>query len=276
VSLSRVFLFFVAYSIIGWACEVVYCSFLERKFVNRGFLHGPVCPVYGFGALIVVFALRPVADNIPLLFVTSVLATSALEYTTGWVLETIFATKWWDYSDQRLNVHGRVCLKNSLIFGALGVIGMRLLHPFLAFLLGMVPDGSERVIAGALACALAVDLAVTLRALVNFTVRLASLKAFLETVAESIDVKEWFNELDFKGSLERLRERVIPGSATRNARLLARLESLLARPGEMSRILSAFPGLRSRDPEGHGDLTKFLHQIFTARRSGKSADAPKD
>jgi uncharacterized membrane protein len=266
VALSRLFLLFIAYSFVGWACEVVYCSFLVRKFVNRGFLHGPICPVYGFGGLIIVFALRPFADSVPLLFVTSLLATSVLEYATGWALETIFATKWWDYSEERFNIHGRVCLKNSLMFGALGVLLVRFMHPSLAFLIGLVPAESERILAVGIACVLAVDLAVTLRALVNFTARLASLRGFLESVRESFDVKEWFNELDLKGSLERLRARVAPGANGLNARLLATFESLVASPREMTRILSAFPGLKSRDADGQGDLADFLRQVFPSRR----------
>ncbi|HNY20756.1 MAG TPA: putative ABC transporter permease [Treponemataceae bacterium] len=272
MGLSRLFLLFIAYSFVGWACEVVYCSFLVRKFVNRGFLHGPICPVYGFGGLIIVFALGPFADSVPLLFVTSLLATSILEYATGWALETIFATKWWDYSGERFNVHGRVCLKNSLIFGALGVLLVRFMHPALVFLLSFIPAESERIIAVGIACVLAVDLAVTLRALVNFTARLASLKVFLENAKESFDVKEWFNELDLKGSLERLRARVTPGATSLNARLLATLESLLESPREMTRILSAFPGLKSRDAIGQGDLADFLHQIFPSRRPAKKAE----
>ena len=97
----RVFLLFLCYSFLGWACETVYCSIGKRKFVNRGFLNGPLCPVYGFGALAVLYFLRPVSDNIPLLFVSGMVLTSVIEYITGYLLEKLFATKWWDYSSRR-------------------------------------------------------------------------------------------------------------------------------------------------------------------------------
>lgn len=83
----RVFLLFLCYSFLGWACETVYCSIGKRKFVNRGFLNGPLCPVYGFGALAVLYFLRPVSDNIPLLFVSGMVLTSVIEYITGYLLE---------------------------------------------------------------------------------------------------------------------------------------------------------------------------------------------
>ena len=122
-------LLFLCYSFLGWACETVYCSIGKRKFVNRGFLNGPLCPVYGFGALAVLYFLRPVSDNIPLLFVSGMVLTSVIEYITGYLLEKLFATKWWDYSSRRFNIHGRVCLRNSLMFGALSVVAVRVIDP---------------------------------------------------------------------------------------------------------------------------------------------------
>ena len=129
MSLSYIFLIFLIYSVIGWISEVIYCSILQHKLVNRGFLHGPICPVYGFGGLLVVFFLEPFAGNIFYLFFMASIVTSVLEYATSWVLETIFATKWWDYSDLRFNIHGRICLLNSLLFGLMSVVGVKIMHP---------------------------------------------------------------------------------------------------------------------------------------------------
>lgn len=95
--LQNILLFFI-YSFLGWVCETVYCSVGSRHFVNRGFLNGPLCPVYGFGALIVVFAMQPFSKNIVLTFLAGMILTSALEYITGWLLEMLFHLKLWDYS----------------------------------------------------------------------------------------------------------------------------------------------------------------------------------
>ena len=129
---SNLFLTFCLYSFLGWVCESIYCSIGERKLINRGFLNGPVCPVYGFGAVIVVKLLTPFENNLVLLFLTGMAATSVLEYITGFLLETLFHTKWWDYSGRKCNIHGRVCLRNSLLFGGLSVIAMKLVNPVVA------------------------------------------------------------------------------------------------------------------------------------------------
>lgn len=244
MSISYLFLLFIVYSVIGWVCEIVYCSVIEKKFVNRGFLMGPLCPVYGFGAILVIFLLKPFSGNIFYLFTMAVVVTSTLEYVTGWALETIFRTKWWDYSQFRFNIHGRVCLLNSLLFGAMGVIGVRFLHPAVTYALGFIPGNSVDAIALALAAVLCVDIAITLRALVDLRHKLSALASFLESVKESIDVREWFNELDLSGSLERLREKANIDSSGAVHKMAALFEGLIRSPIGVSRLLSAFPTLR--------------------------------
>lgn len=244
MSLSYLFLLFIVYSAIGWFCEVVYCSLIERKFVNRGFLIGPLCPVYGFGGILVVFLLNPFAGNIFYLFTMAVVLTSTLEYVTGWALETIFRTKWWDYSQMRFNIHGRVCLLNSLMFGAMGVAGVRFLHPAVTYVLDFIPADSIDTIAGVLAVVLVVDIALTLRALVDLREKLSVIAEFLESVKESIDVREWFNELDLSGSLERLRERANIDPSGTIQKMASRFEGLIRHPIGVSRLFSAFPTLR--------------------------------
>ena len=95
----QLFLAFLVYSFLGWVCETVYCSIGQRKFVNRGFLNGPLCPVYGFGAVAVLLFLRPLRENLLLLFFGGMILTSVIEYITGFALEKLFAAKWWDYSN---------------------------------------------------------------------------------------------------------------------------------------------------------------------------------
>ena len=94
--------YFVVYSFIGWCTEVCFCSVSTGKFVNRGFLNGPVCPIYGFGMVIVIYILTPVTENVFLLFFGSMILASALELVTGWALKKLFHTSWWDYSDKPL------------------------------------------------------------------------------------------------------------------------------------------------------------------------------
>ena len=98
------FLWLMIYSIIGWVYESTICSIGHRKLINRGFLNGPYCPIYGCGVVIVVAILTPLKENLLILFAGSFLLTSVLEYITGYILEKVFHNKWWDYSDKPFKI----------------------------------------------------------------------------------------------------------------------------------------------------------------------------
>lgn len=122
-------LYFFIYSFLGWVCECIYCGIGARRFINRGFLEGPYCPIYGWGALIVLYALEPFKNNLVLLFFAGMILTSLLEYATSVVMEKMFHSTWWDYSNRRFNLNGRICLRNSVMFGVMGVVVVRIIHP---------------------------------------------------------------------------------------------------------------------------------------------------
>ena len=123
--------FFVIYAFFGWCLEVVYQAVEHGKFINRGFLNGPYCPIYGFGVIIVYNALEPLKENILILYFGAVFLTTALELITGFLLEKIFAQKWWDYSHEHFNFKGYICLKFSLLWGCACLITVRLIHPLI-------------------------------------------------------------------------------------------------------------------------------------------------
>ncbi|MFQ9798876.1 MAG: putative ABC transporter permease [Clostridia bacterium] len=112
------FVWFMLYSVIGWVHESIYCSIQQRQLVNRGFLNGPLCPIYGAGAILVLFLFRSL-QNPALIFIAGALATGVLEYVTSWLMEKLFHARWWDYEDWRFNLHGRVCLAGVAAFGAM-------------------------------------------------------------------------------------------------------------------------------------------------------------
>lgn len=134
-----VMLYFFVYSFFGWCAEVAFAAFKEHRFVNRGFLNGPLCPIYGFGVSIVILFLTPYKNNLPLLFVTSILLVTLLEGLTGWCMEKIFHHKWWDYSQIPFNIGGYVCLLFSLIWGAFCVVILKLFHPLIQKPLEFLP-----------------------------------------------------------------------------------------------------------------------------------------
>lgn len=130
---------FVVYAVLGWGAEVAFAAVKEQKFVNRGFLNGPYCPIYGVGMCVVAACLTPIQKNLFFLFFGSMLLTSLLEFITGFVLEKFFDDKWWDYSDRPLNLRGYVCLEFSLLWGVGCVLIMRVLHPTVLYLISKVP-----------------------------------------------------------------------------------------------------------------------------------------
>lgn len=117
---------FYIYSFIGWVLEVAYSAVKTNKFVNRGFLNGPVCPAYGVSVVAMTFFLKQWNKNLLLLFLGCLLIEILVEYTTGFLLEKITHVKWWDYSDQPFHLQGRVCLVYSLIWGFCGMICVKL------------------------------------------------------------------------------------------------------------------------------------------------------
>lgn len=129
-------IYFAIYSFLGWLMETIFASIIERKFINRGFLIGPFCPIYGFGAVMIILGSKWASGIfehgltfyvIGILF--SVILTAILEYVTGAVLEKFFNCKWWDYSDNILNLHGYICLKYSLLWGLLAFLMLQVIHP---------------------------------------------------------------------------------------------------------------------------------------------------
>ena len=137
---------FFAYSFLGWVCECIYCSIPAKKFINRGFLEGPYCPIYGCGAMLVIYLLTPFAAKPLLLFVAGILVTSALEYITSWLMEMFFHTKWWDYSTYPFNINGRICLKNSTLFGIMVVFVYYVLHPFVNDSINLLPHQAQAIL----------------------------------------------------------------------------------------------------------------------------------
>ncbi len=177
-------LLFTSYSFLGWLSESIYCSFPAKRFINRGFLTGPVCPVYGFGGLLVITLLIPLHSNLLLLFAAAVVLTSSLEYGTGLALEKTFHTKYWDYSDKRFNLHGRVCLENSLMFGGMSVLAVEVIHPALAELLDRILPPARAAIAVFLLCCFALDTALTVNAMHSLNGKLDELQTVLDDIRE--------------------------------------------------------------------------------------------
>lgn len=128
-SLVQWMMFFFVYCFFGWCIESTIVSIQKRRFVNRGFLRIPMLPLYGFGAVLILFLTIPVKDKFPFVYIVGMIGATILEYFTGWAMEGLFKMKYWDYSNQRFQLHGRICLSSSLFWGVLSVALTEYIHP---------------------------------------------------------------------------------------------------------------------------------------------------
>ena len=134
-----VILLFFIYSFIGWLLEVIGKIIEKHRFINRGFLLGPICPIYGYGSLLLIFLLSRYKNDIFLLFIMAIIICSILEYFTSYFMEKIFHTRWWDYSYSRFNINGRICADTMIPFGIMGTLVVKFLNPFLLTVLDKIP-----------------------------------------------------------------------------------------------------------------------------------------
>lgn len=136
------------YSIAGWIMETVSVSIQKRKFVDRGFLIGPYCPIYGTGVVAITVLLKKYSDDVVATFFMSIIICGILEYMTSYFMEKIFKARWWDYTNRKFNINGRVCLQNLVIFGILGTFIVFVANPFLIKYINMIPITTLHIILG--------------------------------------------------------------------------------------------------------------------------------
>lgn len=188
--------YFVIYAFFGWCLEVIYQAVEQGKFINRGFLNGPYCPIYGFGVIIVNETLEPLKENIIILYIGSVILTTVLELITGFLLEKIFHQNWWDYSDEHLNFKGYICLKFSLLWGIACLIAVRLINPFVETFVEHIPKTLGTVLISIIMIGFASDMIITVLAVIHIRNRLALLD---NIAAEMRKISDYTSEKLYNG-----------------------------------------------------------------------------
>lgn len=158
---------FFIYAFIGWVLEVVFAAFSKKKFANRGFLNGPLCPIYGSGMIFLLVFFSSLLENVFFLFLASMVVTTFLGFFTGLFMEKFFGRKWWDYSGYKYNIRGYICLRVSLLWGLGAVLFMKFLQPFFLYLIKLIPRFVGNTVLIVLAVFLACDLLVTTGALLK-------------------------------------------------------------------------------------------------------------
>ena len=145
VDLYHLISWFILYSFFGWLWETCYVSAKQGKWVNRGFVNGPFCTIYGCGALAVYLILKPFEGNLAVLFLGGILVATILEYVTAVLMENIFHTSWWDYSDKKYNFQGRICLGASIGWGLFSVVLFRVLQPVVVQIVSLYPKRAGEI-----------------------------------------------------------------------------------------------------------------------------------
>lgn len=200
--ISLLFLYFVIYAFLGWILETVYCSVRERRFVARGFLYGPVCPIYGVGVLMMLCWFAPFTGQPLLFYVIATVCMSAWEYLVAWILETTTHIKYWDYSDRKFNLHGRICLSISLTWGVLAYLVIFWIHPVVAGLVERLSAFTIYVADVVLLVLLVVDAAATIRELALLTAMLRK----LTQMGEELQVQLALSRAELSDRLDEARE----------------------------------------------------------------------
>lgn len=242
---------FIIYAFLGWCSEVAFAAVNKGKFVNRGFLNGPVCPIYGVGMLIVVLCLWSLRDRPLLLFLGSALLTTALEFVTGFVLERFFHDKWWDYSDMPFNIKGYVCLKFTILWGLAASFIIGAIHRFIYMLIEKTPFVLGVILLAVFSAAFIADFIVTLTALVKLPKKLKAM-AEAERALRAVSDKIGENISDTTIAAKEKGEALAEENKPRLEELKAEYEkrkkefsAMLARNFVQRRIFKAFPNLKN-------------------------------
>lgn len=285
---------FLLYSFLGWVAEVAFHGFRLGKIVNRGFLNGPVCPVYGFAMVLILLSSRAIPldesgrMNPWMAFLYGIVFATAVELLGGWMLDKLFHARWWDYSHLPLNFHGYICLRFSLLWGGAVVLVVEFLQPWLASLPSdsLISESAGWRIMLVLYILYFIDLLVTVFTLAGLNRQLAQLDALrrsLRTVSDAMSETIGSTAIKTGEKLEEGKEKLAQGmdqlqddlvsaqlqgtldASLRKKDLQARYNSLrekvLSRPLAAVRILSAFPTLSHHDyPEVLADLRSRLKE----------------
>lgn len=176
VSLAIYFILFMLYSFLGWCMEVVVTLVSTNKLVDRGFLIGPYCPIYGCGCLFINVLLKKYLNDPIVLFVMSIVICSILEYFTSYIMEKMFKARWWDYTDKKFNINGRVCLENLLAFGLLGLLMMYIINPFFVSILSKIDEVVLKSVAVCIFVIFVVDVVVSFNIISGFKKAASAIK----------------------------------------------------------------------------------------------------
>ena len=255
--LIELMIYFILYSVLGWVMESIFRSICERKVINTGFLKGPFCPIYGIGANIMFLFLEGFENRPIILFFIAIIVLTAWEYVVGVFLEKVFHTKYWDYSDHKINFQGRICLTNSFFWGILGVLFVKYIHPFVQEMINKIDTGLLNYILAILFIVFVTDTIVSI-------IHVKSIKSTLENIEKiNKEIQEKLKEIRVLKKEKEQEEKLI---ATKNIQQM--VEKLKKKRNRITlqlyrnvhRLKKAFPAINTVE------ITQVLNQKIEGRK----------
>lgn len=226
--------YFFIYSFLGWCLEVCYAALNTGIFINRGFLNGPYCPIYGFGVVIIILFVFPLRKNILVLFIASVIFTSLLELATGFALKKIFHYRWWDYSNVPFNIGGYICLKFSLMWGIACIIVVDVIHPVVDDFVKWIPHFIGKILLGIMIIMMTIDLIASVETVLKLNSRLEKIDKI------AVDIHNFSNNIGSKLTTDFL------ATDEKIKKLNQEKENLIKKVDwDQKRLLKAFPSMKS-------------------------------
>ena len=250
--IMNLWLYFIIYSFIGWLYESILKTITQKKIVNSGFLFGAFCPIYGAGAVIMLVFLDWLQGSNILLFITAFFILSIWEYLVGFFLEKMFNTKYWDYSNLKFNIKGRVSLQTSLVWGGFSVIFINFLHPLLERFIDIIPVNALNYISVIALIYLIVDTTVSVIKVNNINIRLEKLSEIGDIIKEKLEELKLETEKSLQ--LEKLQV-VIDELKEKQLELKEKLEK------QSKRLKRAFPDMKAQIKQRKAEIKERIEEI---------------
>lgn len=243
---SKILFYFAIFSFMGWCLESIYKTIIEKKFINSGFLYGPFCPIYGFGAIIMMNTLGKLPQNPLVIFIAGTIFLTLWEYIVGVILEKIFHTKYWDYSHLKYNFQGRICLKNSIYWGILAVVFTFIIYPIAENLTAKIPSNILFYTNIIIYIGLIADVIITVTKMIFIDKKIEQLHEIGEMIKEKAEELKSMDVLE-KVSVQNM-VTVIANLKEEQAKIKKSLYRLI------TRLKNAFPTMQSET------ISKFINQ----------------
>ncbi len=254
INILELIVYFILYSFLGWVIESAFRTICERKIINSGFLKGPFCPIYGIGCIIMLIFFNDLSDRPILLFFATMITLTAWEYIVGLLLEKIFKTKYWDYSNHKINFQGRICLENSICWGILGVIFIKYIHPFIRTIISQINVNLLSCVAAVLSVVLIVDTITTIIHIKNIKTTLEKIEKINNEIKERLkEIRALRKTKEEKTTAENIQQ-IVETLKKKRDKTISRLYK------NVHRLKKAFPTINTNE------ITEILNQKIELRK----------